>query len=71
MFIYIHSKREQNMPVDFHGPIAPLVPNAPSSKCPSSECPRDSIAARRRAAGQSEYPIERRAAAAVPLPESP
>jgi len=32
--------------VGFYGPIAPPVPNAPSS-----ECPRASIAARRRAAG--------------------
>ena len=41
---------------------------------PSSECPQASIAARRCAARppvQSEYPVERRAVAAVPLPESP
>ena len=41
-------------PVGFYGPIAPPVPNAPSS-----ECPRASIAARRRAAGSIR--ISRRA----------
>jgi len=35
-----------NKPVGFYGPIAPPVPNAPSL-----ECPRTSIAVRRRAAG--------------------
>ena len=35
-------------PVGFYGPIALPVPNAPSSDAPSSECPRASIAARRR-----------------------
>jgi len=36
----------QNKPVAFYGPIAPPVPNAPSS-----ECRQASIAGRRRAAG--------------------
>ena len=43
-----------NKPVGFYGPIAPPVPNARSS-----ECPRASIAARRRAAGS--IAISRRA----------
>ena len=44
-----------------------------NSERPSSECPRASIAARRLATPpvQSEYLAEHRAAAAVPLPESP
>jgi len=40
------AKNNENKPVGFYGPIAPPVPNAPSS-----ECPRASITARRRAAG--------------------
>jgi len=47
-------QQKHNKPVGFHGPIAPPVPNAPSS-----ECPRASIAARRRAAGSIR--ISRRA----------
>jgi len=43
-----------NKQVGFYGPIAPPVPNAPSS-----ECPRTSIAARRCAAGSIR--ISRRA----------
>jgi len=38
--------RQTDKPVGFYGPIVPPVPNAPSS-----ECPRASIAGRRRAAG--------------------
>jgi len=45
-------------PVGFYGPILPPVPNAPSFDCCMPLV-------------QSEYPAERRAAAAVPLPESP
>ena len=51
-------------PVGFYGPIAPPVPNAPSSECPelrSLHAATPSV--------QSEYPVERRAAAAVQLPE--
>ena len=59
-------QRHTEKPVGFYGAIAPPVPNAPSS-----ECPRASIAARRRTAGSIEYAAERRAAVAVPLPESP
>ena len=29
--------RQTNKPVGFYGPIAPRVPNAPSTECPSSE----------------------------------
>jgi len=55
-----------NKPVGFYGPIAPPVPNAPSSECPK-------LRSQHHAAPpvQLQYPGERHAAAAVPLPESP
>jgi len=48
-------------PVGFYSPIAPPVPNAPELRSLHAAAPPV----------QSEYPVERRAAAAVPLPESP
>ena len=48
-------------PVGFYGPIAPPVPNALELRSLYAAAPPV----------QSEYPDERRAAAAVPLPESP
>jgi len=54
------SKQLQDKPVGFYGPIAPPGPNAP-------ELRSQHVAA---APVQLEYPGERRAAAAVPLPES-
>jgi len=56
----------ENKPDGFYGPIAPPVSNAPSSECPEL---RSLHAAAPPV--QSEYPTERRAAAAAPLPESP
>jgi len=55
-----------NKPVGFYGPIAPPVPNAP---VPNARELRSLHADTQPV--QSEYPTERRAAAAVPLPESP
>jgi len=48
-------------PDGFYGPIAPPVPNAPELRSLYAAAPPD----------QSGYPAERRAAAAVPLPELP
>jgi len=48
-------------PVSFYGPIVPPVLNAPELRSLHATAPPV----------QSEYPTERRAAAAVPLPESP
>ena len=50
-----------NKPVGFYGPIAPQVLNAPKLWSLHAAAPPV----------QSEYPAERRAAAAVPLLESP
>ena len=50
-----------NKPVGFYGPIAPPVWNVPELRSLHAATPPV----------QSEYPAERRAAAAVPLPESP
>ena len=50
-------------PVGFYSPIAPTVPNAPFGMSPSQHAAVVPV--------QLEYPGERRAAAAVPLPESP
>ena len=50
-----------NKPVGFYAPIAPPVPNAPELQLLHAAVPPV----------QSEYPVKRRAAAAVPLPESP
>jgi len=47
--------------VGFYGPIAPPVRNAPELRSLHAAAPPV----------QSEYPAKRRAAAAVPLPESP
>ena len=52
-----------NKPVGFYGPIASPVPNAP---VPNASELRSLHADTRPV--QSEYPAERRAAAAVPLP---
>jgi len=57
----VHVGRKLNKPVGFYGPIAPPVPNAPKLRLLHAMVP----------AVQSEYPVKRRAAAAVPLPESP
>jgi len=48
-------------PDGFYGPIAPPVPNAPELRSLHAAV----------APVQSEYPAERRAAAAVSLPELP
>ena len=48
-------------PVGLYGPIAPPVRNAPELRSLHAAAPPV----------QSEYPAERRAAVAVPLPESP
>jgi len=47
--------------VGFYGPIVPPVPNAPELRSLHAAAPPV----------QSEYPAERRGAAAVPLPELP
>jgi len=55
--------------VGFYGPIAPPVPNAPSSECPQFGMPPSFD--RSTPPVQLQYPGERRAAAAKPLPELP
>jgi len=52
--------------VGFYGPIAPPVPNAPVRNAHKLRSQHDATPP-----DQTEYPGERRAAAAVPLPESP
>jgi len=53
--------RHTDKPVGFYGPIVPAVPNVPELRSLNAAAPPV----------QSEYPAERRAAAAVPMPESP
>jgi len=55
---HLVTDRQTDKPVGFYGPIAPPVPNAPSSLHAAAP------------PVQSEYHVKRRAAAAVPLPES-
>ena len=55
------ANRQTDKPVGFYGPVAPPVPNAPELRSLPAAAPLV----------QSEYPAERRAAAAVTLPESP
>jgi len=58
----IHQRyRQTDKPVGFYGPIVPPVPNAPELRSLHAATPPV----------QSEYPDERHAAAAVPLPELP
>jgi len=52
---------DRDKPVGFYGPIAPPVPNAPEVRSQHNATPPV----------QFEYPRQRRAAAAVLLPESP
>jgi len=56
---------KQHKLVGFYGFIAPPVPNAPNSECPQLGMPQSFD--RCVPPVQSEYPAERRAAAAVPL----
>ena len=62
-----HTDRQTDKPVGFYGPTAPpefrmpAVRNAPDLRSQRDAAPPV----------QSEYPADRRAAAAVPLPESP
>jgi len=57
---------QTDKPVGFYGPIAPPVPNAPSSECPELRSQHDAAPP-----VQLQYPGERRAAVAVAFPESP
>ena len=58
---YTNVTDRQDKPVGFYGPITPPVPNAPKLQSLHAAAPPV----------QSEYSAEHRAAAAVPLPESP
>ena len=61
-------RKAKDKPVGFYGPIAPPFPNAPSFVSSAPELRSLHAAA---PPVQSEYPADRRTAAAVPLPESP
>jgi len=56
----------QDKPVGFYGPIAPQVRTPPVQNAPELRLLHAATPL-----VQSEYPVERCAAAAVPLPESP